>query len=155
MDKLKHPIIGHPARPTAIFSSVVGFLSMTGTLCALDSCSGPVLTPSGLGVCRQLGPRVFPDGRCCRWAGGRGVPASANRWSRRSGFPGLWCSIRAGTGCFGAVPFALGSARQGEGELESSSFHPLRRGLIWFHVPGDSMRFPEKRRQSAAGFPPV
>ena len=40
-----------------------------GTLCALDSCSGPVRTPSGLGVCRQLGPRVFPDGRCCRYAG--------------------------------------------------------------------------------------
>ena len=46
-----------------------------------------------------------------------------DRWSRRSGF---WCSILAGTGCFGAVPFALGSARQGEGELESSSFHPFR-----------------------------
>ena len=40
-----------------------------GTLCALDSCSGPVRTPSGLGVYRQLGPRVFPDGRCCRYAG--------------------------------------------------------------------------------------
>ena len=33
-----------------------------------------------------------------------------DRWSRRSGF---WCSILAGTSCFGAVPFALGSARQG------------------------------------------
>ena len=95
-----------------------------GTLCALDSCSGPVRTPSGLGVCRQLGPRVFPHGRCCRWAGGRGVPASGGPLVPTVGF---WCSILAGTGCFGAVPFALGSARQGKRELESMAYCPLVR----------------------------
>ena len=76
-------------------------------------------------LCRQLGLRVFPDGRCYRWAGGRGFPASANRWSRRSGFPGFRCRILTGVGYF----FTLGSPWQGKRELESSSFHPLRRGL--------------------------
>ena len=123
---------------TSVFASVLPCVSArhscacgtaAGTPCALDSCSGPVRTPNALGVCRRLGPRVFPDGRCCRWAGGRGVPASANHWSRRSGFPGLWRGILAGTGYFGAVLFTLGSLWQGEGELESSSFHPLLRGV--------------------------
>ena len=42
-------------------------------------------------------------------------------------FPSFRCRILAGVGCFGAVPFALGSPWQGKRELESSSFHPLRR----------------------------
>ena len=120
--------------------------SAAGTPCPLDSWSGPVRTPSGLGVYRQLGLRVFPDGRCCRWAGGRGVPASANRWSRRSGFPGLWCSILAGTGDFGVGLFALGGARQVEGELESSSFHPLRRGNQSTLCVATLWRIVERRR---------
>ena len=42
-------------------------------------------------------------------------------------FPGFRCRILAGVGYFGAVLFTLGSPWQGEGELEGSSFHPLRR----------------------------
>ena len=40
-------------------------------------------------------------------------------------FPGFRCRILAGVGYF----FTLGSPWQGKRELESSSFHPLRRGL--------------------------
>ena len=76
-----------------------------GTLCALDSCSGPVRTPSGLCVCRQLGPRVFPDGRCCRWAGGRGVPASGGPLVPTVGFLVQYsCRDRLLWSC----PFCLG-----------------------------------------------
>ena len=77
--------IGRALRPSA----AVRGQGAAGTPCALDSCSGLIRAPSGPGVCRQLRPRVFPDGRCCRWAGGRGVPASANRSSRRSGLSGF------------------------------------------------------------------
>ena len=81
---------------------------------------------------------VLATHRACRCSLECTVSAGLVRaaiWLRRTaGYgcpvcPGLRCRTLAGTGCFGAGPFALGRARQGEGELEGSSFHPLRRGL--------------------------
>ena len=106
----------------------------TGTLCALDSCSGPVRTPSGLGVCRQLGPRVFPDGRCCRYAGGRGVRASENYWFLLSGFSGSLAPHSCRDRLLWSCPFCLGLG-SGSGNV-SSKERPIAhsRGLAGYGV---------------------
>ena len=107
----------------------------------------PLVLPALRGL--SLGLFVFPAALACVASLGRGcflMGAAAVRLLdagfrllRTAGpdgrvFPGFRCRILAGVGYFGAVLFTLGSPCQGERELESSSFHPLMRGLsqhVW------------------------
>ena len=99
----------------------------------------PLVLPALRGLSLDL--FVFPAALVCVASLGRGcflmgavavgLGDAAFRLLRTAGpdgrvFPGFRCSILAGVGYF----FTLGSPWQGKRELESSSFHPLRRGLL-------------------------
>ena len=101
----------------------------------------PLVLPALRGL--SLGLFVFPAALACVASLGRGcflmgaaavrLLDAAVRPLRTAGpdgrvFPGFRCRILAGVGYFGAVLFTLGSPCQGKRELESPSFHPLRRG---------------------------